>query len=191
MTETTGFVPQPDPAAGQVPYGQAAQAAAAQLAAQSQAVASDAGDQVAQMTDAQRAVLLPMEQKIDDLMAQFKATTDAQAEEIRKLQTQLGAAQSAVGPAAVEQYATSVGSLITAHAAAHDPAPFRPLAEAASRLVDLGKKALESRDGQAVVRAVDEFRRLITRSGAYPVDGSWASVHADLDQLELAAAKLA
>ena len=186
------FFTPPNNTAGVTP--QEAQAAAAdqlQAAAAAQP-APDAGQSIEQMQQTNREVLLPMETRINDLMATFQASQDSQAAQIADLQRQLAAARDQAGPPAVEQYAKGVATLLQAHAAANPdlpPGTFTPALEAASKLQAAATDAVASRDPADLEKLSGQVQAFVNKGVGKHID--WSAVRADLELLGEAAARLA
>lgn len=205
MTEQTGF-PEPDspfsvpaPVAPVAP--EAANAAAAdQLAAAAAATpAGDAGLTVAQIREqAQREVLLPMESKIDALMAELNARSAQQDREIAQLRAALASAQQQVGPPEVVTLGQAAADRLEA-AAASTPhglprAHFAPALAIAGDLADAAKDAAQTGQGTHVRELAAKLNQWITRghvraSGGVPVE-HFPALLDDLERLAEAAAKL-
>lgn len=177
----------------QVTAEQAQQAAADQLAGQAAAApAPDAGPSLEQMQQTNREVLLPMEQRINDMMASFQASQDSQARQIADLQAQLAAARNQAGPPAVEQYANGVAALIKAHADANPDVPreaFTPGVQAAADLQAAATDSVASRDPAKVRELAAQVAAWAARGVGKHLDLS--SLHADLALLGEAADRLA
>jgi hypothetical protein len=172
---------------------QAQQAAADQLAAQAAAApATDAGASVEQMQAEHRDVLLPMETRINDLIAGFQAAQTQQAAQIAALQEQLAAARADAGAPAVEQYANGVATILKAHADANpdvDRARFAPALKAAADLQQAATDAVTSRDPGKLADLADSIERWAAKGVGKHLDLS--SLRADLELLGEAAARLA
>lgn len=173
--------------------GEAAQAAAEQLAGQAAAApAPDAGASLEQMQQANREVLLPMEQRINDLMAAFQSSQDKQAAQIAELQAQLAAARQQAGPPAVEQYANGAATLIKAHLDANPDVPreaFAPAVEAVKALQAAATDAVASRDPAAVQQLAARLEQWASRGVGKHLD--FSALRADLELLGEAASRLA
>ena len=185
---------QPQAPYGQMTAGQAAAVAASQLADQaaaSAAASTDAGPSVEQMQADQRQVLLPMEQRINEMMAAFQTSQDQQAKQIAELQAALAAARQAAGPPAVEQYANGVAALIKAHANANPDLPgehFSDALGAAEQLKAEATAAVASRDTtqvESLARLIETWAR---KFRAKHLDMS--ALLADLELLGEASARL-
>ena|SRR5215472_6128574 len=173
---------------------QAAQAVAAQQLEQhaAEAPGTDAGPSLEQMQSDQRSVLLPMEQKIDAMIAQFQQAQDSQAREIADLRAQLAAARQDVGAPAVEQYARGVATLVKAHAAANPDVPadrFGPALAAAEQLRAAASSAVESRDPSQVYDLIATLERWAAKGVGKHLE--LAALRSDLEGLGEAAARLA
>jgi hypothetical protein len=172
---------------------EAQQVAAEQLAGQAAAApAPDAGPSIEQMQQENREVLLPMEQQITEMMAQFQASQDRQAQQIADLQTALSAARQQAGPPAVEQYANGVASLLKAHAAANPDLPagtFDDVRAVAGKLQDAATDAVTSRDPSEIQALAAQVTGWVDRYRGKHIDLS--SLRADLELLGEAAARLA
>lgn len=187
MTENAGYQ-QP------VTPEQAQAAAAAQLAAQAAAApAPDAGQTVSQVAaDVQRDVLLPMETKISEMMAAFKASQDTQAAQIKALQAQLAAANAAVGEPELTAHADGLAGLLTAHSAVFGhPDVYKPVLTAAADLQTAAKDTVAGTAGAAgkVTGLAGEVGKWLGKLPAR--DGDFGSVLASLESIGLAVAKLA
>jgi hypothetical protein len=196
MTESTGFPP--DLGAGPVPAAEAQAVAGAQLAAAAaQAPSGDAGQTVEQIrADAQREVLLPMENKINDLMAAFEKQSASQDAQIAALRAQLSAAQASVGPPPVVNLAQAVKDrLQTAADTSGIPREhWRPVLDQAGQLAAAAADAHQSGDGAKLPGLVAGIERWITRhhpraSGVHIEH--FPAVLDDLDRLGEAAGHLA
>ena len=172
---------------------QASQAAGEQLAQAAAATpAADAGPTVEQIQSEHRGALLPAEQQISDMMAQFQAQQDAMAAQIAKLQSQLADAKNAAGPPAVEQYANGVAVLVKAHADANPDLPrdvFAPALAAADQLKSAATDAVTSRDPSELTRIAGQVEQWATRFRGKHID--FSSLRADLELLGEAAIRLA
>lgn len=182
----TGFGPAVTP-------GEATAAAAEQLAAAAAAAPSgDAGPSIEAMQAQAREVLLPMERRIDAMMAQFEATRAESARQIAELQAQLASAKASAGPPAVEQYANGVATLIKAHADANPDLgaePFAAALDAAAKLQAAASEAVTSRDPAQVTQLAGQLEKWAARFRGKHLD--FSSLLADLELLDEAAARLA
>lgn len=197
MSESTGF---PVPAAPVSQADAAAQAqeqlakAAAELRAaggaeQDPAVEARVREQLT------REVLLPMESKIDDLVAQFakdSATKDAQ---IRALQAILSGAQQAAGVPDVVKYAEAVRDRLANAAELSGMAKehWAPVLEQAGQLADAAKQAVQDQDGSVLDKGMAAVQRFIERT--HPRTSNqriehFPAVLADLDELASAAERI-
>ena len=176
-----------------VTVAEAQQAAGQQLAQQAAAApGTDAGPSLEAMQAAQREVLLPMETRVNELMAAFQASQDAQARQIAELQAQLAAARQDAGAPAVEQYANGVQTLIKAHADANpdvDRARFAPALELAGALQSAAADAVASRDPARLQELAARVEQWANRGVGKHLDLS--GLRADLELLGEAAARLA
>ena len=167
--------------------------AARQLAAQADAAPPvDAGASLEQMQSAAREVLLPMEQRINDLMAQFQASQAEQARTVADLQSQLASAKASAGPPAVELYAAGVAALVKAHADANPdlgPAVFAEPLAVAAQLKDAATEAVTSRDPAKVTELAGVITGWVARFRGKHLD--FSGLLADLELLDEAAARLA
>jgi hypothetical protein len=176
-----------------VTAAEAQQAAAEQIAAQAAAApAPDAGPSVEQMQQQQREVLLPMETRINELIAGFQSAQNQQAAQIAALQEQLAAARQDAGAPAVEQYANGVATILQAHADANpdvDRARFAPALAAAADLQTAATAAVSSRDPGELADLVSRIEAWAGKGVGKHLDLS--SLKADLELLGEAAARLA
>lgn len=172
---------------------EAQQVAAAQLAAQAQAAPPvDAGASLEQMQATAREVLLPMEQRINDLMASFAASQEQQAKVVADLQSQLASAKASAGPPAVELYAGGVAALLKAHADANPdlgPAVFAEPLAVAAQLKDAATEAVTSRNPEKVGELAGVIEGWVARFRGKHLD--FSSLLADLELLSEAAGRLA
>lgn len=175
--------------------GDAARMAAQQLqdqAGQAAGAGTDAGPSLEQMQAQNREVLLPMEERINEMMAAFQQSQDAQARQIADLQSALAAARQAAGQPAVEQYANGVHALIKAHADANPDVPRDAFADAlgaAEQLKQEATAAVTSRDTAKVgslAQRIDTWARDF--SGKHL---DFSALRADLALLGEACARLA
>ena len=179
MTESTGFGP--DDVVRDQLAGQAAAAPAA-----------DAGASLEQMQADQRSVLLPMETKINEMMAAFQAQQDSQASQIKELQSALAAAKASAGPPAVELYAGGVAVLLKAYSDANPdlgPAAFAAPLAAAAQLKDAATAAVTSRDASKITELAGTIEGWVARFKGKHLD--FSALLADLELLGEAAARLA
>jgi hypothetical protein len=181
--------PYPDP----VTPAEAQQSAADQLAAQAAAAPPpDAGPSVEAMQAGQREVLLPMETRINELIAGFQSAQAQQAAQIAALQEQLSAARADAGAPAVETYANGVATILKAHADANpdvDRARFAPALAAAADLQQAATDAVTSRDPGELADLVARIEKWAGKGVGKHLDLS--SLRADLELLGEAAARLA
>jgi hypothetical protein len=203
MTESTGFPPAaaPQPARPVSQADAAAQAqeqlarAAADLRAEGD-VDQDPGVEARVREQVTREVLLPMESKIDDLVAKFAAESKTQAAQIRALQAQLSGAQQAAGVPDVQKYADAVRDRL-ANAAELSGMPgehWAPVLEQAGKLATAAKQAVQDQDGSGLEKGMAAVERWITRT--HPRTSSQTIEHfpavlSDLDELATAAERLA
>lgn len=172
---------------------EAQQAAADQLAAQAAAQpAGDAGASVEAMQAEHREVLLPMETRINELIAGFQQAQTQQAAQIAALQEQLAAARQEAGAPAVETYANGVKTILQAHADANpdvDRARFAPALELAGQLQAAATDAVTSRDTTKLDMLQAGLEKWAAKGVGKHLDLS--SLWADLELLGEAAARLA
>jgi hypothetical protein len=200
MTESTGF-PDPDQVFPPAPVApEVAQAAAAeQIAAQAAGVSADAGPNLEQIrADAQREVLLPMEGKIDALMAQLDERSKAQDAQIAALRAQLASAQASVGPPEVVNLGQAVADRLASAAAASPSglpkAHFAPVLAHAADLAAAASEAVQSGDGAKAVSLAGKIEHWVTvthRRSSGAVVEHFPALLDDLERLAEAAAKLA
>jgi hypothetical protein len=189
--------PYPGPTGGNmaepVTQAEAQQIAGEQLAGQAAAApAPDAGPSLEQMQQESREVLLPMEQQVENMMAEFRAAQDKQAAQIADLQNQLSAARQQAGPPAVEQYANGVAALLKAHQAANPDVPpgtFDDVRAAAAKMQQAATDAVTSRDPSELNGLAAQVTSWADRYRGKHLDLS--SLRADLELLGEAAARLA
>lgn len=176
-----------------VTQAEAQQAAAEQLQAQAAAQpAADAGPSVEAMQAQQREVLLPMETRINELIAGFQSAQNQQAAQIAALQEQLAAARQDAGAPAVEAAANGVATILKAHADAHpdiDRAKFAPALELAGQLQSAATEAVTSRDTTALSDLAAKVKAWADKGVGKHID--WSSLRSDLEALGEAAARLA
>ena len=167
--------------------------AARQLAAQADAAPPvDAGASLEQMQSAAREVLLPMEQRINDLMASFAASQEQQAKVVADLQSQLASAKASAGPPAVELYANGVAALLKAHADANPdlgPGVFAEPLLVADQLKAAATEAVTSRNATQVSELAGVIQGWAARFRGKHLD--FSGLLADLELLDEAAARLA
>ena len=197
MTEQTGFPP-----AGQLSQASAAEQAQAQLAKAAADLRAEGGADQDPALEAQvreqvtREVLLPMEQKIDDLVAKFSAESAEQGALIRALQAQLAGAQQAAGVPDVVKYAEAVRDRLqnAADLSGMPKEHWAGVLETAGTLADAAKQAVQDRDGSGLDKGVAAVERFITRT--HPRTSNqriehFPAVMADLDELLSAAERIA
>jgi hypothetical protein len=164
-----------------------------QLAAQATAATpTDAGPSLEAMQSDQRQVLLPMEERVNQMMAEFQRSQAEQAAQIAQLQDQLAAARQDVGAPAVELYANGVAALVKAHADANpdvDRARFAPALDLAGQLQKAATDAVASRDPSKVQELAAKVEQWAARGVGKHLD--LAGLRADLELLGEAAARLA
>src|SRR6185437_12519623 len=205
MSETEGFPPDagvsppvdaPAPVAPEVANAAAASHIAAAAAA---GPSADAGLTVEQIrAQAQREVLLPMEGKIDALMAELNQRSQAQDAQIAALRAQLAAAQASVGPPEVVNLGQAVHDRLQA-AAASSPsglpaAHFKAVISDAAGLAAAASDAAQAGDGSKLPALIGKVEQWITRT--HPRTAGVTVEHFpalldDLERLADAAARLA
>lgn len=197
-TEATGW-PQPDqPQRGpDIPPGYAAQAAQAVGAVQDDA-GTDAGvviDQIRQQVT--RDVLLPMEQQINQMMADAKASQDALKAQIAALQQQLVSTQAQLGPPGVVKYAQAVRDKLVSVAASKQNIGQDHFADVITLGGKLADDAAQVGTGEAkpdvLASTVSAIERWLTRTSprtAGHIEGL-PTILADLEYVAEEAAKLA
>lgn len=126
---------------GAVPYEQAAAAAVGAVidpaAAGGEADAGATIEQIRQQVT--REVLLPMETRIEEMMAAARAQQDAMSKQVAQLQAQLAGTQAQVGPPAYQLYAAAVAQRVKSLAAAHPATDLASVSAAAARLADVAQ----------------------------------------------------
>lgn len=194
-------VPQQVPTAApedQVAPEVAAAVTAAQLAAAAGATpGADAAATVEQIrAAAQREVLLPMESKINDLMAAMQDRAAQQDYQISLLRAQLAAAQASVGPPPVLNLAQAVKDrLQTAADTAGLPRQhWAEVAATAAQLAELAAEAVQTGDGSKLPPLAAKVARWVERdhpraSGGVRIE-HFPALLDDLERLADAAAEL-
>lgn len=205
MTENTGFPAGPQNTPGPVaPVSQADAAAQAQeqLARAAAELRAEGGAEQDPAVEARvreqvtREVLLPMESKIDDLVAQFSADSATKDAQIRALQAMLTGAQQAAGVPDVQKYADAVRDRL-ANAAELSGMPkehWAPVLEQAGQLASDAKTAVQAQDGSGLERGIAAVERFITRTHPRLSNQRiehFPAVLSDLDELATAAGRLA
>ena len=192
MTENTGFPSEPtDPRFSPEQYAQAAREISDQGAPIGAQVAAEQAASASQMTE--RGPLLPAEERIDELMAQLRAQSEALASvqgQLGVLQRQQEEAQAAAGGPLTVRYAQGAADKLAALVAArpdHADGHFAPAIDAAQALAD-GAAAVAKGNPKVVddvKGAADAVLKFISRthakSGGQPLD--WSAI---VDDVELA-----
>lgn len=202
--EVPQAAPAPVPAEEQISRPAANEIARDQIEAQAAAApAGDAGATVEQIRQqVTREVLLPMEEKFDQLMAELAKQSEQHAAEMKTIRGQLSAAQAAVGPPDAIKYATAVRErLETArNVAGLPPEHWAGVLSAAGSLEQAAKDAVgaagegEAPDTSKARGLLADVERFVTRG-----HGRRANVHVehfpallgDLEELGDALLKLA
>jgi len=177
---------------GAVPYGQAAAQAVGQVIDPAAAGGdADAGATIEQIRQqVTRDVLLPMETRIEQMMADARAAQEAMAAQIAQLQGQLAGAQAQLGDPAHQLYAESVANRVRSLQAAH------PQADLSGPIRTADGLAQAARDVAAGTATADTLARLAAplerhfTAVAPHLEGA-ATVLAELGHLADEAAKIA
>lgn len=126
---------------GAVPYEQAAATAVGAVidpaAAGGEADAGATIEQIRQQVT--REVLLPMETRIEEMMAAARAQQEEMSRKVAQLQAQLTSTQAQVGPPAYQLYAAAVAQRVKSLAAAYPAQDLRGVSAAAARLADVAQ----------------------------------------------------
>lgn len=202
MTESTGFPAEQQPAPAT--RDQALQDARAQLQQTAADIRGESSGGPVQegAVDAKvreqvtREVLLPMEQKMDDLIAQFRKTSSGQDAQIRALQAQLAGAQQAAGAPEIVKYADAVRDRLT-NAAELSGMPkehWAPVLEKAGQLSADARTAVQAQDATPLEKGIAWIERFVTRG--HPALSNqriehFPAVLADLEALVQAAERVA
>jgi hypothetical protein len=207
MTENTGFPPagpSPELVTSSQPVNQAdaAAAAQAQLAKAAADLRAEGGSDQDPALQAKireqvtRDVLLPMEQKIDDLVAKFSTESAEQGALIRALQAQLAGAQQAAGAPDVVKYADAVRDRLqnAADLSGMPKEHWAGVLETAGQLSDAARTAVQDQDGSGLGKGIAAVERWVSRT--HPRTSNqriehFPAVLADLDELVSAAERIA
>jgi hypothetical protein len=199
MSEATGFPPAAPQPASQADAAAQAQAQLAKAAAELRAEGGTEQDPALQAQvreQVTREVLLPMEQKIDDLVARFSQESASQGALIKALQAQLAGAQQSAGVPDVQKYAEAVRDRL-ANAAELSGMPadhWAGILETAGQLAGDAKTAVQAQDGSGLDKGIAAVERWVTRTHGRLSNQKiehFPAVLSDLDELATAAARLA
>lgn len=190
MTEQTGFPPADAAAAAQAQLARAAAELRAEGGAdQDPALQAQVREQVT------RDVLLPMEQKIDDLVAKFSAESAEQGALIRALQAQLAGAQQAAGVPDVVKYAEAVRDRLqnAADLSGMPKEHWAGVLATAGDLATAAKQAVQDQDGTGLDKGIAAVERFVTRTHSRTSNQKiehFPAVLSDLEELVDAAERI-
>lgn len=174
-----------------VPYDSAAAQAVGQVVQPDAAGGTDAGDTIDQIrAQVTRDVLLPMESKIEEMMAAAKSQQDALQKQVAQLQAQLSTTQAQVGPPAYQLYADSLAQRVKSMQASNPQADLAPAIQTAAKLSAAAKDVAGGKaDASALARLSAPLEAHFARVVPH-LEGS-GTVLAELAHLAAEAAKIA